>query len=419
MIESASRAPLQGDVHKQALNVTLEVDMEVADELVGEALIRTVRAHPSLSGGSEPTVDGVDLRETAPAARRTAAFDVAEEFCRTVFDAAGPRVRACHVRLGESSLIALAIDPGACDAWSANIIADEISDYIDAHLHGVPVEPVMSDDGPTVMARRADAALSPQGREARDAARERAGGLSRAWWPEILTTGEPCGTPTESGMRDLDDAAAEALSARCRAARASIFPLALLSLQLLQSDPVTPRAVISTFAARESEEDYVTVGHLAVDVLVPATLRGLTVHEALTAIRDDVFDILGTPAVPWQEAAAETGVASGLTVSVLYLPAQLSGGSTSASSHVTRASISVCPTGADLDLFVIERPPVDDQGRTPLLRLGGMLNRQADGFDLTAVLERWAACLMELATTDTPWPELPWPAVASRMTEGA
>ncbi len=419
MIESASRAPLQGDAHKQALNVTLEVDMEVADELVGEALLRTVRAHPSLSGGSEPTVDGVDCerRRRRPAAQRHSTWR--RSFAGRYSTPQGPVSASCHVRLGQSSLIALAIDPGACDAWSANIIADEISDYIDAHLHGVPVEPVMSDDGPTVMARRADAALSPHGREARDAARERASGLSRAWWPEILTTGEPCGTPTESGMRDLDDAAAEALSARCRAARASIFPLALLSLQLLQSDPVTPRAMISTFAARESEEDYVTVGHLAVDVLVPATLRGLTVHEALTAIRDDVFDILGTPAVPWQEAAAETGVASGLTVSVLYLPAQLSGGSTSASSHVTRASISVCPTGADLDLFVIERPPVDDQGLTPLLRLGGMLNRQADGFDLTAVLERWAACLMELATTDTPWPELPWPAVASRMTEGA
>jgi hypothetical protein len=424
----------------RALNITLEIPTVPAVEDVVRALSACVHTHPALRMAlvdgrqherrSTPVdVHVEDLGSSDDEACRSDVFERAEQFCRQGFaPAATPRLRALLLRGTRWCVLAVALDPLVCDAWSANLISAELTSALDAAVAGeTSAQDARShaahDPYRQVWQERHGTPGEPA---ASSSANQRLVGVSGEWvLPGATDRGAPMTTAAPAqALRDLPDDVAAALQERCRQARTSVLAPALVALQILQPDPLLPRAVVSTLACRETDDDWATVGHLATDVWVPVSLRGLTVAEAVRSVRDDFLDVLGQVPHYWRESADQLdgGLSGGGTVSVLYLPAQLSGGGDTAASPtpvrgVTRAAVSICPTGADLDLFLVEHPPVDGQGRRPALRLGGELHRGGSHEGLARFLDAWADVLTRLAG-DEPWEALGWPALADAARRG-
>lgn len=439
LVERAAQLRRSG----RALNVTLEVDALLDVGQVCAVVERSLSAHPALVRHAVGTGDGpaplrVLIEEVAPGPdQRARAFERAEEFSADpVPGTHGPRLQVLLLRLVGAharSLLVLALDPTVCDAWSATILTDELSDAVVRLLDGLPLEPLEVE---TPLAAGAGHAASAEQRAAAvAAAAPRLEGCSATW---TAPGPAPDGSPRLRALLDLPDDVAGELRARCRVARTSPLAPVLVALQLLQPDPVTPRAVVSTLVGREAEPEWQVVGHLATDVWVPVRLRGLAVADAVTAVRNTVLEVLASPPASWLDTAGVlTDDGAGATLSVLYLPAELSGGSGTAaggagpsagsgapqaegaapSARVSRAAVSVCPTGADVDLCVIEHPPVDADGLAPALRLVAEVHRPGCGFDAETFLAAWAATITALSRCD--WAATGWPSLLAAPTEGA
>jgi hypothetical protein len=166
-------------------------------------------------------------------------------------------------------------------------------------------------------------------------------------------------------------------------------------------------ALTTTLAAREPDENAV-VGRFANEAVLVLPPRDGTIGQYLSEVRRDVFAALGEQRVPYEELAASldpTGAGDRLSVSLLFLPATLSGGVPRArrlgSVDARRTAAGICPTGADLDLFVVESPPPLADGARPLLRVGVMTARP----DISAALagrwlDGWAAAIAELSNSE-------------------
>lgn len=422
----------------RALNVTLEVDALLDLGQVRAVVERSLFAHPALVRRAVGTGDGlaplrVLVEEVPPGPeQRARAFERAEEFSAgPVPGTHGPRLHVLLLRLVSTparSLVVLALDPAVCDAWSATILTDELSDAVVRLLDGLPPEPL---DAETPLAAGPDHVTTEQRAVAVADASRRLEGCSAVWTAPVPAPSE--GSSLRA-LLDLPDDVAEALRARCRGAHSSPLAPMLVALQLLQPDPVTPRAVVSTLVGREADPEWQVVGHLATDVWVPVRLQGLTVAEAVTAVRNGVLDVLASPPASWLDTAgALAHDGTGATLSVLYLPAELSGGSgtTGATGHaeapraqgaaraarVSRAAVSVCPTGADVDLCVIEHPPMDADGLAPALRLVAEVHRPECGFDAETFLGAWLTTITALSRCD--WATTGWPSLLAGTTGSA
>src|SRR5699024_9750529 len=97
--------------------------------------------HPALRTRFSPTepIHAVVPPDTTPLSwltdgevDRPRALQLAEAFCDVPFEPGEtPRLRAALVPIGvDVRLLVLAIDPLVCDAWSANILSDELVAWI-------------------------------------------------------------------------------------------------------------------------------------------------------------------------------------------------------------------------------------------------------------------------------------------------
>lgn len=392
---STSIAPT---VTGRALNVTLEVDGPLSTDGLRSALEPTTAAHPSLHGAGHVPTD-VHSAAVPPGPDQLArAFDLAEEFSSVPVPPDGPRLHALllHLEGTERSLVALAVDPQACDAWSATLLTDALVRALTDVLDGrAPTAPETTS---SLVAR------APVGPADVRAAREAVAGCAVGW--QVPTAP----TPRARAVLDLPDDVAQALLTRSRQHRTSLLAPLLVAAQLLQPDPATPRAVVSTLVGRADAEQWAAFGHLATDVWLPVRLRGLRVADAVRAVRDDVLRVVTALPVDWRVTRETAAGTDGVTLSVLYLPAQLSGGAPGGGDgRVTRAAVSICPTGADVDLCVVESPPPDATGARPLVRLVAEVNSTDAGVDAPALLAAWADVAAAVAASD--WDTTGWPSL--------
>jgi hypothetical protein len=222
----------------------------------------------------------------------------------------------------------------------------------------------------------------------------------------------------------LPEDVADGVLSRSRTARVVPFaiPLAAMALVVAPDDMggrSRPYAVSSLFANRATAAEASIVGWIAQRVPIRLPHEGGTVEQWIRAAHREVMASLGT-----QQAAAEfddeeDGI--GLTASLMYLSGQLSGAEQAdmrlGTAQARRLAVSFCPTGADVDLFVVEGAAMLSGGAARL-SVGGMALRDRVGADqLDRLLRRWTETLAWLAEAD--WnsratPDAPRRAVAAR-----
>jgi hypothetical protein len=220
----------------------------------------------------------------------------------------------------------------------------------------------------------------------------------------------------------LDDGVAEALTARAQDLRVPMFSVALAAFALAcgawcGDDGPT---VLSTFAARETPDEEAAVGWLANEVLIPLEAPPGTVEARIRQYARHVYARLSTQRVPWVPAG-EAAAAGGLSVSMVYLAEALTGGAGTGlrigGATVHPFGVSICPSGADLELYVAERPLVLDRDDRPRLLVGGISQRSRAGqAQLEETVARWADAIGCLAGAD--WRQTEWAALLRNM-EGA
>lgn len=249
---------------------------------------------------------------------------------------------------------------------------------------------------------------SDEGAVARASVAARAEGADRRWWRgDEFRLGA---TDTSADARlDLDDDDARALLDECRRRRVSIFHVGIAAMALLDPEP-RPRLLTSTFAARSTEDEFGAVGHFATDVPIIVTPHEGSFWDLVRGIRSEAYAALEAQ---WIDVAdlppADPSDTAGASVSLLFLPSTLTGaGGESEDGVLTRGVVDICPSGADVDLFIIERPPADGEGASPVIRLCALVS----GGDLDAfeIVDRWGAALRVAARGD-------WDAIPAREPE--
>jgi hypothetical protein len=395
-----------------ALAITGRVDVDV----LRDALVEVVQRRPALrarftAGTDEHVIlatTGVELDEITvdgptPADRWHAAHEIAAERGMRPFPVgATPLLRACLVDAGERRLLVLTVDQLACDAWSANLILDELIATADARARGETAAETQPDDYVTVTRRRVAWLDSERGQAAVARRRAALAGTEAGW----MWTADPRATGAgELVQRKIvvPDGPATAFLEAVRRTGGSVFAAALAALVAAGGrGPGTRLSVSSTFACRENRAEENTVGWLSNEVRLPVPAVEGTIADFLGAVRGELLAGLTDQRVPSDEP--DEG-ADRLSVSLMYLPPQLNGGDRTTTrigaAQCERNSVSVCPTGADLDLFVAERPaPLSDSDR-PLLLLGGTADpSRVPARRLEQVLDSWLAALTQMSGTD-------------------
>ncbi|MBK7622416.1 MAG: hypothetical protein IPJ14_07060 [Kineosporiaceae bacterium] len=371
-------------------------------------------------GAALPEVRVVEVDGPDQAGRWRAAEDVAAAQSAVPFPPeATTRARLTVVTAGpRRHLLVLAVDPLVCDAWSVSHLVEDL-------LAPAGTAP----DGYSRLWRRRQAWLT--GPDGSAAVERRRAAVRGAWhhWPGL----EPIGVHTPPGDVEhpeaeqflaLDEDVAAALHAAIRTGRSTMLAVAAAALvagcvdavELRRSaDPASadagppvrpPLALRSTFAAREDADEQAVVGGLATEVVLRLPTREGTIAQYLRTVRAEVFQALADQRVPWelvQDVLAD-GVPGGPTCAMVYLPKDLSGGRQAGrrlgEAIATRTAVSICPTGADLDLFVIEGAPPMRRVQSAALTLGASSWCGHTPTELDAVLRRWADSLDLLARTD-------------------
>jgi hypothetical protein len=412
----------QTDHLAHCVTTALEITGPLPVDALRPALDRVVALRPALRSGFSPDAPFHEVRPAgpvplthrllsgvSPAQGWEAAHEEAARESHQPFPVGTtPLLRAVALTVDpRRHLLVVSVDPLAADAWSANLLLEDLIAAAfpsagAAASHGV-------DDYAAVQRRRVAWEDGPEGRAA--LARRTAGldgaahGLPR--WDAVDAGGSTGATMVEHGV-DLPDDVVERLRARIRRAAGSTFAAGLAAVVAASPrEPARPVAVTSTFAARDPGAEERVVGWLSNDVaLVLPAPRG-TVGDYLRAVRGEIFAVLGDQRVPFGRLREEAAIVheEGVSVSLLYLPGQLSGGGDRppprpGAATVRRAAVSVCPTGADVDLFLLEVPPPRADGARPMVRLGA-LSGPAHRAAAETLLGRWRDALVALA--DIEW----------------
>jgi hypothetical protein len=327
-----------------------------------------------------------------------------------------PLVRATLLSADDDHhLLLVTADPLVCDAWSANLL----------------IEDLLRDDGERGPDEYAAAwrARSDwlEGARGEEAIARRQGAVAGAWlrWP---MTGSPDPTdPDEPAERfvDFGDDLTRALRDQVRRARGSMLAVGAAALALSASpDASVPLALTSTLAARETLAEENVVGWLSNDAIFSIPVCSGTLSEYLTLIRGEIFAALRDQRAPYErvgQALHGGQVGAGLSFALLYLPSSLSGGNQMSAEDggaaVRRAAVSICPTGADVDVFMVEQPPYLNEEPPPLLRLGVSGRRGVLGTaGAERILNGWVAAMTLLARED--WADTPASAVRAPLRDG-
>lgn len=308
-------------------------------------------------------------------------------------------------------LFVLAFDQLACDAWSANLVVDDLlsDDGADLATGSDGYETVWRDRQAWLAGDEGDGAV----RRRRDAA----GGASRRW--PIATEGDP-GDPEEvvELFLGVDDEVTTALRERLRTARGSLLAAGAVALAAgVADDSETTLALRSTLAGRESAAEQGVVGWFANSAVLVLPPRRGTLLEYATELRGRIFEVLTDQRVPYElvDEALDRGTESGPSCALVFLPKGLSGGGGNAypicGAQATRTAVSVCPTGADIDFFLIEEGPPIGNAPASLLTVGARSRRGvATPQEVGMLVRRWVGALSVLAERD--WRTTPVSSVA-------
>lgn len=365
-----------------------------------------------LAGGStelrRQAVTGPDA-----ASRWRAAIQIADfEGRRPFFRGEHPLVRGMLLSPEDDHhLLVLTVDQLVGDSWSANLI---IGDLFGAGSARDSREP----DGYAAVWRERQDWLA--GSEGTTVVTERRRHLADArWrWPIHPDPDEDRPGDVHEQFLALEDPVAAALRARVRQSRGSVLAVAAMALVLGVADDVAdtrdqPFALLTTLAGRETVAEQEAVGWFATDAAIRLPARRGTVHEYLTALRGEIFAALAAQRVPGELLAATAADAhqAGPTCALVYLPRELSGGPPGGqyrlgTAAVSRAAVSVCPTGADIDFYLLEDPPPMTSAPPAALTVGALADGGvADARTVSSLLRRWAATLTVLS--GLPWSSTP------------
>ncbi|MEV0350763.1 condensation domain-containing protein [Nonomuraea sp. NPDC050680] len=418
----AQRTRMSGE--GSCLTAAIEISGPADEDLLRARLARLVARRPALrsvfgSATGHRVLDGgtsAFTRHRVDGAGREARWALAYELARQEATrpfpvGASPLVRAAlFTAEADRHLLVVSADQLVCDAWSANLL---VEDFLAADLDQAP------DAYPDVWRGRQEWLDGPDGLAAVGRRRQAVMGAHRAW----PLSGRPDdGDPDELVERllEIDDETTLELRRRVRQAKGSLLAVGAAALALGAVGHVTQSLALSTmFAARETEAEANVVGWLSNDALLVLPPQRGTVLDYLTAIRGEIFAALRDQRVPAERLASALHPQSGdagLSFALLYLPAQLSGGGQVAmqlgAAEAARAAVSICPTGTDVDLFMVEDPPPRADGARPLLRLGATSTRGRAGTRETErLLSRWGDALAVLAGHD--WSTTPMREIAS------
>lgn len=315
-----------------------------------------------------------------------------------------PLLRATLFDAAERQLLLLKIDQLACDAWSANLIVDEVVSAADRSAREQP--PVLAEPDEYAQAQRArHARVDAQPGRAAVARRRAAIDGHTLRWPLRWERDPQQTEDLVEQVADLDIDVTAAFLSRIRSCGGSVFSAAVLAFAVANLGPADRVALTSTFACRETKAEEGAVGWFSNEVAIPLPPLVGTVSEALRALRTRLAGALNDQAAPHPLVVGNPPGGDrpgGLTVSLLYLPAQLAGGDQTSmrigAATVDRTRVTICPTGADVDLYVVEKR-ADTGG--PALSLGTMSGRGGLGREaLAQLLDQWRAAITRLGRMD-------------------
>jgi hypothetical protein len=409
---------------ERCLTMAIEIDGPADEMLWRSRLIGLVAKRPALrsvfvsadthvvTDGGEPSLVRVPVTEDADVDGWSLAHAFARQEAARPFGVdESPLLRASLFSVADRHLLLVNADPRVCDAWSANLLVEDLLGGPDAAEPDRYVE-VWQTRLAWVTGERGMAAVQRQ--------RARVAG---AWhrWP-VPDLGKPAADATEE-IVDLADATSLALRERVRRTKGSLLAVGAVALAFATvADPVVPLALRSTVAARSTVAEERVVGRFSNDVVLVLPPPAGTLAEHLRAVRGDIFAALSDQCAPYELVrSAMTVESEGLSFGLLFLPANLSGGDQTAArvgrAVASRAAVSICPTGADLDMFMVENPPAGANGDRPLLRLGVADRRGrvgATGAGL--ILDRWSAAMELLACLD--WDRASARDIVARLRDG-
>lgn len=412
-------------VYRHCLSVALDIRGPVELDLLQAAVDQVVARHEALRAVFPPEGSAHHLQPHCrvpverqlisgpnPEARWSAARERAQLSAAEPFDLAhGPLIRA---RLLSSDrqrhLLVLAFEPLVIDAWSAAIVVDEL---LGALRELAERGETAGTEAPSYAAVRVELEQWRSGPGGLAALERRA--LAAVGAPPELRVGpEPDGTEADGLAHaevELTDEAAATVAQRAAQLRLSPFAVALTAFDLAARAWTGQQrcAVTSTFACRESTREEYVVGPLANQVLLTIAPGEGTLAEQIGQMGRELRRQLADQRVLREDVEAREPSCRPdprrVSVSLMFLPAALSGAAQArmhvGETRVGRGAVSVCPTGADVDLFVAERPPLLDAGRRPLLALGGLSPRHRVGHaQLREILDRWRRAFALLAESD-------------------
>jgi len=388
----------------------LRLDGTVGLDELASSLARMAGRHPALTatfegsdthttGAAEIPIEIRDVSGRTAADRWSRALAMAEAESERPFSPTDPsRCRVSLIRVEvDLHLLVLAVDPLVCDAWSVNILIEELAS---------PTAGDGDDGYREVWDERQRWLTSDSGLVACRQRRAVVGGALDRWPVGIADRAE--GSPARATERYLaiDDAVARGVQEKLRNERSTLLAVAAAAAVLGIAPGADPLALRSTFAGRETSAEQAVVGAVATKAVMrtPPAVGSLATY--LKDLRSEVFACLGAQRVAY-ELVADTlaaGPADGASVALVVLPKDLSGGTqrelTVAGALASRTAVSVCPTGADIDLFVLEGAPPMQTVEPAELTIGACSWRGDTDEWVDRLLVRWRAAFAALSKLD-------------------
>lgn len=367
--------------------------------------------------GGTPTFRQQAVSGPDPESRWRVAMEIADfEAQRPFRPGEYPLVRGLLLTAqADRHLFILNFDQLVSDNWSANLV---LEDFFEAR--DIDTRP---DEYPAVWRARQDWLASPAGSAAIGRRRERLAG-ARLGWP---VPGDLC-PEQRAGVVDqfaaIDETVTEHLRLQVRQARGSLLAAAALALAVgLAEDPWMPLGLLTTLAGRESAAEQAVVGWFASQGVIPLPPRTGLVGDFAAAVRDEIFAALSDQLVPFELVSdfMPPAKTSGPTCALVFLPKGMAGGRQPElimdGALVRRTAVDVCPTGADIDFFLMEdAPPMRSAVPAKLTAGVSTWSDVASQEAVGELLRRWITALAAVA--ESPWSSTPLEQIARRMANG-
>ncbi len=420
LLRIGSGQPLGAASH--CVTGALEITGPLRPDVIQRALDHVLAARPALRSRFDPASGQHTICPPGPVALTRPELAGTDEQAR--WEQAHRHARAASVRpfpvgavpllraelfaVGQQRhLLVLYADQLACDAWSINLVLDDFVTAADAFARDEE-PPAPTEDGYPALRRRHNARLTSRAGTA--AVQRRRDQLTDALrrWPIDAQPGPPDAEELAQVTVDVADDDAYELLRRLYGTADSPFGVAAVALRIALAVPDGKTYLLgSTVAGRETDEEGTVVGWFSTEAMIGVPAGTGPVAACLAGVRRAVLTALGDQLVPealLRDAGVDPG--GGLALSMMFLPNQLSGGAGGVApaigaARAVRTAVDICPTGADLDLFLVEEPPPGEDGTRPLLRLGAVSQpRITSDEQVRALLHRWRAALAALAWAD-------------------